>query len=153
MIRRAPISLRLGITTCERPECHQQNCMAQRLLKKRYASIETPTIGTKVEMSMSCKQKSSSFFVSAKATPSSRWSSVAASLFWLSMVTGCGAAYTWVKPGADPGEKDQQLAACQLEAEKQSAALQDSKEVREARVPHWTELCMRSNGWQKTEAQ
>jgi hypothetical protein len=64
---------------------------------------------------------------------------------------GCGPTLVWVRPGAEPGQSDQQLAACTLQSEQTFYSTDEGSDSRDARTGRWTKLCMRANGWRQQE--
>lgn len=64
---------------------------------------------------------------------------------------GCAPTLQWVKPGVEQTDEDQQKAACALQAETTYISSEELPEARASRIDHWTNLCMRANGWRQQE--
>jgi hypothetical protein len=64
------------------------------------------------------------------------------------VVGGCSAAtFHWTKAGFGPQHAEQQLAACQLEAERSRYSSDEAEADRTARVERESRLCMKAGGW------
>ena len=66
---------------------------------------------------------------------------------------GCAPTLQWVKPGVEQTYEDQQKAACALQAETSYISSEELPEARASRIGHWTDLCMRANGWHQQEVE
>jgi hypothetical protein len=71
----------------------------------------------------------------------------------LLVIGGCSSVGPWVKPGAEPGQVDQQLAVCTLVAESVRYDSDEPSEARKSRIAHFVSLCMRANGWHQQDPE
>ena len=65
----------------------------------------------------------------------------------VALFSGCfSLPVKWVKPGSSQTVR-QQLASCQLYAERYRYSSEESSEDRAARIKHEVDLCMQADGW------